>query len=225
MSGELPPLRELHAVCLEHDAVLYVDDAHGTGVLGHRGRGTVLDGIGSYANTLVEGSLSKAFSCMGGFIGCPARMLDLLKMCSNPYIFGGPVAPPYLEAICTVLDILESEEYMLLKACLDANVRQFVDGARSLGLAVLGGLTPIISILVGDKAHTFGAGRFLFDRGYYVQSVTFPAVPYGAGVLRVQINANHEPDAIAGLLGALAELRNTIPLPGPETTTHRRQIA
>jgi glycine C-acetyltransferase len=225
MSGTLPPLRDLHTVCLEHDAVLYVDDAHGTGVLGDHGRGTVLDGIGSYANTLVAGSLSKAFSCMGGFIGCPAGMLDLLKMCSNPHIFGGPVAPPYLEAICTVLDILESDEYGLLQACLHANVRQFVDGARSLGLAVQGGLTPIISILVGDKGHTFQAGRFLFDHGYYVQSVTFPAVPYGAGVLRVQINANHEPDAIAGLLEALGELCNVIPLPSPDTTNQRRKIA
>ncbi len=225
MSGELPPLRDLHTVCLEHDAILYVDDAHGTGVLGQRGRGTVRDALGSYANTLVAGSLSKAFSCMGGFIGCPAGLLDLLKMCSNPHIFGGPVAPPYLEAICTVLDILESDEYDLLKACLDANIRQFVDGAHSLGLAVLGGLTPIISILVGDKAHTFRAGRFLFDQGYYVQSVTFPAVPYGAGVLRVQINANHEPEAITGLLDALAELRNVISLPGPEVMQHRRKSA
>ena len=94
MSGALPPLAELNNVCLDHNAVLYVDDAHGTGVLGPHGRGTVLEALGSYDNVLVVGSLSKAFSCAGGFIGCSAEMKQLLKMRSNTYIFGGPVPPP-----------------------------------------------------------------------------------------------------------------------------------
>ena len=65
MSGALPPLAELNEVCRRRNAVLYVDDAHGTGVLGRKGRGTVLDALGNYDNTLVIGSLSKAFSCAG----------------------------------------------------------------------------------------------------------------------------------------------------------------
>src|SRR5205085_8257048 len=69
MSGALPPLAGLNEVARRHNAVLYVDDAHGTGVLGSRGRGTVLDALGTYDNTFVIGSLSKAFSCMGGFVG------------------------------------------------------------------------------------------------------------------------------------------------------------
>src|SRR5262249_42964438 len=80
MSGPLPPLAELNAVARQHNAVLYIDDAHGTGVLGEYGRGTVLEGLGSYDNTFVIGSLSKAFSCMGGFIGCPRDFHRLLKM-------------------------------------------------------------------------------------------------------------------------------------------------
>ena len=75
-----------------------------------------------------------------------------------------------------------------------------------LGLAVLGGTQPILSVLVGDEADTLDAGRFLFDRGYYVQSVVFPAVPYHAGVLRIQANANHTDEQIDGLLGAMAAL-------------------
>jgi glycine C-acetyltransferase len=216
MSGALPPLAELNAVCLEYDGVLYVDDAHGTGVLGTHGRGTVLNALGNYDNTFVVGSLSKAFSCAGGFIGCTEQFKRLLKMRSNTYIFGGPVPPPYLEAICTVCDILCSGEYDLLHARLQRNLKQLTTGAVRLGLAVLGGETPIISVLVGDEGDTLRAGSFLFERGYYVQSVTFPAVPYHAGVLRIQVNANHRPEAIDGLLGALAELRQVIPLPGPE---------
>jgi 7-keto-8-aminopelargonate synthetase-like enzyme len=85
-----------------------------------------------------------------------------------------------------------------------------------LGLAVLGGSQPILSVLVGDEGDTLAAGRFLFDRGYYVQSVVFPAVPYHAGVLRVQANANHSDSAITGLLESLAELRGVVSMPGPE---------
>jgi 7-keto-8-aminopelargonate synthetase-like enzyme len=216
MSGRLPPLAELNAVAVQHNAVLYVDDAHGTGVLGTHGRGTVLDALGNYDNTFVIGSLSKAFSALGGFIACKKDFKQLLKMRSNTYIFGGPVPPPYLEAVCTVCDILMSDEYALLKARLDHNCRRLTDGLNGLGLAVLGGLTPIISVLVGDEADTLSAGHFLFEHGFYVQSVTFPAVPYHAGLLRIQINSNHPRRSIDQLVDAMAELKKVIPLPGPE---------
>jgi glycine C-acetyltransferase len=216
MSGELPPLLELNEVALKRRAVLYVDDAHGTGVMGTRGRGTVLDALGSYDNTLVVGSLSKGFSCAGGFIGCTEEMKRLLKMRSNTYIFGGPVVPPYLEAICTVCDILMSDEYDLLSRRLKQNLWQLTAGLRRMNLVVLGGQTPIVSVLVGDEEHTLNAGNFLFEQGFYVQSVTFPAVPYHAGVLRIQVNANHLPESIDELLAAVSRLRDIIPLPGPE---------
>jgi 7-keto-8-aminopelargonate synthetase-like enzyme len=216
MTGVLPPLAELREVAVRHNAVLYVDDAHGTGVLGRQGRGTVLDALGDYENTLVIGSLSKAFSCAGGFIGCPAEFQRLLKIRSNTYIFGGPVTPPYLEAVCVVCDILMSAEYDTLNRRLQRNLARLTEGARRYGLALYGGETPIVSVLVGDEEATLNAGHFLFEKGYYVQSVTFPAVPYHAGVLRIQVNANHTEESIDGLLAALAALQRVISLPGPE---------
>ena len=108
MSGMVPPMAELNEVARACDAVLYIDDAHGTGVLGEQGRGTVLEALGSYDNTFVVGSLSKAFSCAGGFIGCTEPFHRLLKIRSSPYVFGGPVVPCYLEAIGAVIDILRS---------------------------------------------------------------------------------------------------------------------
>ena len=215
MSGQLPPLRDFQRVAMQNDAILYVDDAHGTGVLGGQGRGTVLDALGSYDNTLVIGSLSKAFSCLGGFVAGPKAACELLKLRSNSLIFGGPVPPPYLEAVCTVVDILRSGEYPRIRARLDANVRQLAEGAARLGLVVMGGLVPIVSVLVGPEEATLQAGRFLFESGYYVQSVIFPAVPHGSGVLRIQVNANHDPAAIDGLLGALAALKRAVQLPEP----------
>jgi 7-keto-8-aminopelargonate synthetase-like enzyme len=216
MSGALPPLAELNQVAIRHDAVLYVDDAHATAVMGTRGRGTVVDALGNYDNTFVVGSLSKGFSCAGAFIGCSEEFKMLLKMKSNTYIFGGPVVPPYLEAVCVVCDILMSSDYERLIGQLRANCRQLTRGAMGMGLDVLGGETPIVSILVGDEADTLNGGSFLFDRGFYVQSVCFPAVPYHGGVLRVQVNANHTSESINGLLNALADLKRVIALPGPQ---------
>ncbi|HEV3237406.1 MAG TPA: pyridoxal phosphate-dependent aminotransferase family protein [Gemmataceae bacterium] len=216
MSGALPPLAELNRVALANSAVLYIDDAHGTGVLGKKGRGTVLDALGDYKNTFVIGSLSKGFSCAGGFIGCPSAVKPLLKMRSNTYIFGGPVVPPYLEAVCTVCDILMSNEYELIIARLNRNLSLLTKGLNDIGLAVLGGQTPIVSVLVGDEADTLNAGMFLFEKGFYVQSVTFPAVPYHAGVLRIQVNANHTTQSVKALVKAFDELKNRIALPGPE---------
>ena len=213
MSGHLPPLRDFQKVAVRNDAILYVDDAHGTGVLGGQGRGTVLDALGNYDNTLVVGSLSKAFSCLGGFVAGPAAAREVLKLRSNSLIFGGPVPPPYLEAVCTVVDILRSPEYGKIRGRLDANVRHLADGAAGMGLVVMGGLVPIISVLVGAEETTLQAGRFLFESGYYVQSVIFPAVPHGAGVLRIQVNANHDPAVIDGLLGALTDLKRVVTLP------------
>lgn len=213
MSGELPPLRELNEVALRNRSVLYVDDAHGTAVIGEQGRGTILAALGSYDNTLVIGSLSKGFSCLGGFVGCTEEIKLLLKMRSNTYIFGGPVGPPYLEAICTVCDILMSPEYEQLAGRLHRNQQQLIEGLKALDLVVQGGQVPIVSVLVGDEEDTLNGGNLLFEQGYYVQSVTFPAVPYHAGVLRIQVNANHTSESIDGLVKAMATLRQQVKLP------------
>jgi 7-keto-8-aminopelargonate synthetase-like enzyme len=139
-----------------------------------------------------------------------------LKIRSNTYIFGGPVPPPYLEAVCAVVDVLASDEYESLAASLRRNLQHLTGGLLRQGLAVLGGLTPIVSVLVGDEEATLRAGHFLFEQGYYVQSVVFPAVPYHAGVIRIQVNSNHEPSQIDGLLAAFGRLQAVAPLPGPE---------
>src|SRR5262249_52666705 len=153
---------------------------------------------------------SKAFSCMGGFVTCAPELKLLLKMKSDTYLFGGPVPPPYLEAVCVVCDILMSPEYERLVGRLRELVRRFAHGARELGYHVLGDQSPIVSILLSNAQRTFSAGKWLFDRGYYVQSVTFPAVPFNRSLLRIQINANHPPQAIDGLLNALSDLRSVV---------------
>lgn len=213
MSGAIADMAGLNRVAKRNNAVLYIDDAHATAVMGDRGCGTVLQTLGSYDNTIVVGCFSKACSVFGAFVACPDELQRLLKMRSTTYIFGGPVPPPYLEAASAVIDLLCSAEYAALRARLDANIDRAVTGFQRQHLVLLGGKSPILSILVGDEEDTFLAGKLLFDRGYHVQSVTFPAVPYHAGVLRVQVNANHTPEAIDGLLDAFADMRTIVSLP------------
>jgi 7-keto-8-aminopelargonate synthetase-like enzyme len=216
MSGSIAPMMELNEVAMRHNGILYVDDAHGTGVLGEHGRGTVLEALRSYDNAIVVGCLSKACSVFGAFVACSATLQRLLKMRSSTYIFGGPVPPPYLEAVSTVLDILASDEYDTLRRRLDQNIRQLVDGLSRLDVVILGGRSPIISVLIGDEEATFVAAKFLYEQGFYVQSVTFPAVPYHAGVIRIQVNANHTSAAIDEFVEIFGRLRDVVNVPSAQ---------
>jgi 7-keto-8-aminopelargonate synthetase-like enzyme len=215
MSGRIPPLAELDRVTRSRGGVLYVDDAHGTGVVGPGGRGATFLSLGSLRDVLMVGSLSKAFSCMGAFVTCHAELKGVLKLRTSTFIFGGPVPPPYLAGILAVCDILESPEYDEILGRLRARMGQLTDGIRSLGLSLLGGEAPIISIIIGDIEQTLAAGKWLFDRGYYVQSATYPAVPINGGLLRIQVNANHPVEAVDGLLETLADMKKAFHLSAP----------
>ena len=166
------------------------------------GPGTVLDALGNYDNTVVVGSLSKAFSCFGGFIGCTAELKELLKMKSSTFIFGGPVPPPYLEAILAALEILDSDEYDAIHARLAANVRRIAGGMERLGLAILGGTQPILSVLVGDEADTLSRRPVPLRPGLLRPVGHLPRRALSRGVLRIQANANHTDEAIDGLLAS-----------------------
>jgi 7-keto-8-aminopelargonate synthetase-like enzyme len=210
MTGSSPPLAELNRVARAHGGLLYIDDAHGTGIFGPHGRGTAARALGRLDDVLMVGSLSKAFSCQGAFVTCSSDLKLLLKMKSNSYIFGGPVPPPYLEAIRVVCDILRSPEYDMIMGRLRQLIHRLVAGAQQHGLIVLGRESPIVAILLKDEEKTLRAGKWLFDHGYYVQSVIFPAVPLGGAVLRIQLNANHSPNCVDGLVIALGEMKKEL---------------
>ncbi|MFM8251988.1 MAG: aminotransferase class I/II-fold pyridoxal phosphate-dependent enzyme [Planctomycetota bacterium] len=213
MTGKVAPLVELQEVMQEFGGTLYVDDAHGTGVVGSRGRGAAFDTLGSLKNILMVGSLSKAFSCLGSFITCDDELQELLKIKSSTFIFGGPIPPPYLAAIWTVCEILDSAEGEQLLATLRERINQLATGLRSWNLRVLSDQGAIVSVVVGDIEKTFAAGKWLFDRGFYVQSATYPAVPIQEGLLRIQVNANHSSADMQALIDAMGELQSHMPLP------------
>lgn len=213
MTGKIAPLVELEQATRELGGTLYVDDAHGTGVVGPRGRGAAQQVLGSLDHILMVGSLSKAFSCLGAFITCDTELKRILKINSSTFIFGGPVPPPYLAGVLAVCELLDSPAGETLLDSLHRKIRRLIDGLRDLGFVVLGEAGAIVSVLIGDIEKTFFAGKYLFDRGFYVQSATYPAVPITEGLLRIQVNANHHDEDIDRLLSVVADLRSQFTLP------------
>ncbi len=207
MEGTSPPLAELVQITTEHGGICYIDDAHATAVMGLRGRGMAYQCLGSLKEVLVVGSLSKGFSCMGAFVTCTSELKPLLKMKANTYIFGGPVPPPYLAAVCEVCDILKSPEYDLILGRLRERTTHLVKGLHSIGYTTLSGTqSPVVSVPIGDIEQTLLVGKRLYDRGIYVQSVTYPAVPFNDGLIRILVNAIHSPESIDKLLNAFSDL-------------------
>jgi len=177
MRGNVAAMRELNAVARRHNSILYIDDAHAPASWATRV--AVLCSKRWGATTIRSSSVPvKACSVFGAFVACTRDFQRLLKMKSNTFIFGGPVPPPYLEAISTVIDILTSDAYY---PCGQNWMQTSRHGQRPecLDLIVLGGHSPIISVLVGHEEQAFQAANSCFDRGFYVQSVAFPAVLSG----------------------------------------------
>jgi 7-keto-8-aminopelargonate synthetase-like enzyme len=211
MTGDLPPLAELDRVARQHGGCLYVDDAHGTGVTGPGGRGAAYAALGRLDQALMVGSLSKAFSCLGAFITCDPELKLMLKLRSSTLVFGGPVPPPYLAGICAATDIMASSEGEEIRSRLRGLVNRLTEGIHALGMAMSGGgESPIVSLIIGEIESAFVAGKWLFDRGFYVQSAHYPAVPINSSLLRIQVNANHPPEAIDELLNALGDMKKAL---------------
>ena len=134
----------------------------------------------------------------------------MLKMKAGSYVFGGPVPPSYLAGIIAVCDIIDSPEYDEILGRLHTLIARVTGGLRSLGLEVLGGESAIVSVVVGEIEKTLLAGRWLYDHGFYVQSAIYPAVSLTGGLLRIQVNANHTDEQVAGLLNAFADLASDL---------------
>ena len=210
MAGSIPPLKQLDELARRHGGYMYIDDAHGTGIIGDRGRGAAHRALGTLDHVMLVGSLSKAFSCLGGFVTTTLDMKLMLKMKAGSYVFGGPVPPSYLAGIIAVCDIIDSPEYDEILGRLHTLIARVTGGLRSLGLEVLGGESAIVSVVVGEIEKTLLAGRWLYDHGFYVQSAIYPAVSLTGGLLRIQVNANHTDEQVAGLLNAFADLASDL---------------
>ncbi|HEY5720625.1 MAG TPA: 8-amino-7-oxononanoate synthase [Gammaproteobacteria bacterium] len=205
MDGDVAPLPELAAACRARGARLLVDDAHGLGVVGPGGRGSVaLHGLDGDAVPLLVGTLGKAFGTFGAFVAGSEELVETLIQLARPYIYTTALPPAVAAATRVSLRLAGAEEWR--RERLRALVERFRAGAAALGLELMPSATPIQPLLFGDSARALAASRFLEQRGLLVTAIRPPTVPEGSARLRITFSASHDAAQVDRLLEALAEL-------------------
>ncbi|HLB29679.1 MAG TPA: 8-amino-7-oxononanoate synthase [Dehalococcoidia bacterium] len=190
MEGDLAPLPELARLAERYGALLTVDDAHGIGVLGDGGRGS-LEQLGLPAGVhVLVGTLGKALGSGGAFVAGSRDLTDYLVNRARPFIFSTALAPSLAAGATAALDVVEREPWR--RRDLLAGARYLREGLSRLGFQVLGADTPIVPVLVGDAARTMEMSRRLLEEGVYVQGLRPPTVPPGTCRLRCSVMATHK---------------------------------
>lgn len=205
MDGDVAPLRELAAVAQRCDAWLMVDDAHGLGVLGARGRGAIeVAQLDASSVPIFMGTLGKAFGTCGAFVAGSRDLIELLLQTSRTYIYTTALAPAVAAATRTALAIVADADAE--RARLRSHIELFRREVAELGLPLLESQTPIQPIVVGSSARALAASEALWNRGLWVSAIRPPTVPEGTARLRVTLAANHTDSQVLQLVEALAAL-------------------
>jgi glycine C-acetyltransferase len=189
MDGDIAPLPDLVEVAERRGAIMMVDDAHATGVLGERGRGSV-DHFGLHGRVDVQvGTLSKAIGALGGFIAGPSQLIRWLVNRGRPYLFSTSAPPAVVAACTTALDILDDEPDRLHR--LWSNTREFKGELHALGFDTGGSETPITPVMAGGERTARELSRGLWDEGVFAPAIVYPTVPRGKARVRTIVTADH----------------------------------
>ena len=189
MDGDIAKLPEIVELAEKYEAMTYVDDAHGSGVLGESGRGTV-DHFGLHGRVDFSiGTLSKAIGVVGGYVAGSETMYEWLNHRARPVLFSTSLPPAAAGAIIEALKMLmESTEYT---DRLWENARYFKGKLGKLGFNTGHSETPITPVIIGDEGKTMEFSRKLLDNRVFVSGIVFPTVPKGTGRVRCMVSAAH----------------------------------
>jgi glycine C-acetyltransferase len=204
MDGTIADLKSIVDLAQKHDALTMIDDAHATGFLGPKGRGTH-EYRGVMGNIdIITGTLGKALGgASGGFTSGRKQVVALLRQRSRPYLFSNTVAPPIVAACLKALEMLtESTE---LRDKLEANTKYFREAITNAGLTIKPGVHPIVPIMIGDAAKSQKFAARMLDKGVYVIGFFYPVVPHGTARVRVQVSAAHSREDLEFAVKAFAE--------------------
>jgi len=223
MTGNAPDIREFARVAREYDALLYVDDAHGFGIVGERsplelcewgtkGNAIVKHHGETYENVVLVGGFSKAYSSLLSFLALPTRLKDVLKVAAPPYLYSGPSPVASLATTIAGLrvnaergDAARYEMYRKTKKVLDRLHELDIYTPNRSGY-------PLIEVPLADHEDIDVVGRYLFDRGVYVTMAAYPLVPKEEVGFRIQVTAANEDDEIDLLCDVLGEINERFEL-------------
>ena len=205
MDGDLAPLRELARLCEQEGATLMVDDAHGLGVLGDNGAGTLsmLD-LGQRDVPVLMATLGKALGCHGAFVAGSANLVEGLLQSARTYVYTTAMPPAVAAAALAAVRIARKESWRREK--LAALIRRFRDGAQQLGLPLMPSDTAIQPLLLGEATTAMAVAGALEAVGFLVGAIRPPTVPAGKARLRITLSAAHEEEHVDQLLEALSGL-------------------
>ena len=202
MDGDVAPLRDIAAAAREHGAIMMVDDAHASGVLGRAGRGTV-DHFDIHGQVDIQvGTLSKAIGVLGGYVCGSSSLIDYLCHRARPFLFSTSHPPAVAAACLAAFDVLEEEPERIER--LWSNTKHFKAGLAKLGFNTGISETPITPIIVGEADMAMRFSDRLFERGVFAQGIGFPTVAKGKARLRTIVTATHteaELDQALDILG------------------------
>lgn len=204
MEGTIAPLPQLVALAERYGALLYIDDAHATGILGANGGGTSEHFNCYSANIMQMGTLSKALGSIGGFVAVEKEVGDVIRLTSSAYGFTCPPPPDQAAALLAALDILEEEPERRQR--LWDNQRYFIERMEPLGYTIISTATPILPVLIGDAETCQRYAVELRAEGVHVDSIQFPAAPVGQARLRFMMNAGHTKAQIDHAVSVMARL-------------------
>jgi glycine C-acetyltransferase len=189
MDGDIAPLPELVEIAERHGAIMMVDDAHASGVLGKGGSGTV-DHFGLAGRVDIQvGTLSKAIGVLGGFIAGPSHLIEWLQNRGRPYLFSTSAPPSVVAACIAALDVIEDEPDRLER--LWSNTKLFKEGLHELGFDTGGSQTPITPVITEDEEKTQRFADRLFEEGVFCPAIVFPTVARGSARVRTIVTADH----------------------------------
>ncbi|NUS60939.1 MAG: 8-amino-7-oxononanoate synthase [Lysobacter sp.] len=209
MDGDIAPVRELAVVARVQNAMLYVDDAHGVGVLGPEGRGTLAAArLGVEAAPLQLVTLGKALGSYGAAVVGDADFIAHLEETARPYIYTTALPPAQAAASLAAVKLARREHWRREK--LVTAISRFREGAGKRGFELMASHTPIQPLLCGDEAHALAFAGALEAQGFWVSAIRPPTVPEGKSRLRITLSALHTPHDIDALLDALAWARDAV---------------
>ncbi|MGC1455220.1 MAG: 8-amino-7-oxononanoate synthase [Nitrospirota bacterium] len=205
MDGDIAPLRDLVSLSEKYDAILMVDDAHGTGVLGKTGRGTV-EHLGLSGRVPIQmGTLGKAFGSFGAYAAGSNNLINMLINNARSYIYSTALPPSVCAASLAAIAVVEQEPGR--RDRLWKNRSRFVNGLKSIGISTGNSETPIIPIVIGDSGRALQAAERLFECGIYASAIRPPTVPINAARIRTTITAAHTEGDIDSALGIFRKLK------------------
>lgn len=202
MDGDLAPLTDLARIAQAHQAWLLVDDAHGLGVLGPGGRGSLeLAGLTQEEAPVLVGTLGKAFGSFGAFIAGSGELIELLIQKSRPYIYTTALPQPVAAATTAALQVSEQEPWR--RARVLALTTRFRAAATAAGLPLATSRTPIQPVILGSSQAALAVQEQLMAEGFWVVAIRSPTVPRGSERVRVTLSAEHTDDQVDALVESL----------------------